>query len=85
MKRIVEALQDERFPVVYHNCGANVVKAAETLFAQGAAGYHFGNAINLKEMLEKAPKDVLATFRLPRRGRTSRCFFQSREGEAVPV
>lgn len=58
VKRIVEALQDERFPVVYHNCGTNVVKAADVIFAQGAAGYHFGNAINLREMLEKAPKDV---------------------------
>ena len=59
VKRIVAALQDEKFPVIYHNCGTNVVKAAETIFAQGAAGCHFGNAINLKEMLEKAPEDVL--------------------------
>ena len=29
------------------------------IFAQGAAGYHFGNAISLKAMLERAPKDVL--------------------------
>ena len=59
VKRIVAALQDEKFPVIYHNCGTNVIKAAETIFAQGAAGCHFGNAINLKEMLEKAPEDVL--------------------------
>lgn len=58
VKRIVEVLQDEKFPVIYHNCGTNVVKAADVIFAQGAAGYHFGNAINLKSMLEKAPKDV---------------------------
>ena len=56
--RIVAALQDERFPVIYHNCGANVVKAAEPIFAQGAAGYHFGNAINLRALLEKAPRNV---------------------------
>ena len=48
--RIVAALQDERFPVIYHNCGANVVKAAEPIFAQGAAGYHFGNAIQMKDI-----------------------------------
>ena len=58
VKRIVEVLQDEKFPIIYHNCGTNVVKAADVIFAQGAAGYHFGNAINLKSMLEKAPKDV---------------------------
>lgn len=58
VKRIVEALQDEKFLVVYHNCGTNVVRAAEVIYAQGAAGYHFGNAIDLRKMLEKAPKDV---------------------------
>ena len=56
--RIVGALQDERFPVVYHNCGTSVVKAADAIFAQGAAGCHFGNAVDLKTMLELAPAGV---------------------------
>ena len=59
VRRIVAALQDEKFPVIYHNCGTSVVRAADAIFAQGAAGCHFGNAIDLKTMLEKAPKDVL--------------------------
>ena len=59
VKRIVDALQGAEFPVIYHNCGTSVVRAAEAVFAQGAAGYHFGNAIDLREMLAKAPKEAL--------------------------
>ena len=59
VRRIVEALQTERFPLYYHNCGNSVAKASDAIFAQGAAGYHFGNAIDLAEMLAKAPKETL--------------------------
>lgn len=57
--RIVAALQTPDFPIVYHNCGSNVIKAAEAIFAQGAAGYHFGNAVDLKALLAVAPADAL--------------------------
>ena len=59
VRRIVESLQTPDFPVFYHNCGNNVGKAAEAIFAQGAAGYHFGNAIDMSEMLGKAPSGTL--------------------------
>ena len=59
VRRIVEAIQDESFPLVYHNCGNSVVKAADAIFAQGAAGCHFGNAVDLAEMLAKAPAQTL--------------------------
>ena len=59
VRRIVEALQTDEFPLVYHNCGGNVTKAAEAIFAQGSAGCHFGNAIELAPMLEKAPAKTL--------------------------
>lgn len=59
VRRIVEALQTDEFPLVYHNCGGNVTKAAEAIFAQGSAGCHFGNAIDLAPMLEKAPTKTL--------------------------
>ena len=58
-RRIIEAVQDESFPLVYHNCGGSVVKAADAIFAQGSAGCHFGNAIDLAEMLAKAPEKTL--------------------------
>ena len=59
VRRLVEALQTSDFPLVYHNCGGSVVKAAEAIFAQGAAGCHFGNAIDMAEMLAKAPAETL--------------------------
>lgn len=59
VRRIVDALQTEEFPLVYHNCGGSVTKAAEAIFAQGAAGCHFGNVIDLASMLEKAPSGTL--------------------------
>lgn len=59
VRRVVEAVQDESFPLCYHNCGGSVVKAADAIFAQGSAGCHFGNAIDLAEMLAKAPAKTL--------------------------
>ncbi|MBP5511031.1 MAG: uroporphyrinogen decarboxylase family protein [Kiritimatiellae bacterium] len=59
VRRLVEGVQDATFPLVYHNCGNSVVKAADAIFAQGASGCHFGNAIDLSEMLAKAPSGTL--------------------------
>lgn len=59
VKRIVEALQDEEFSVLYHNCGNSVLSMLEPIFSQGAAAYHFGNAIDMEKVMEQAPADVL--------------------------
>ena len=58
VKEVVDAVQTADFPVIYHNCGNNTIKQAGSIFGIGAAGYHFGNAISMKEMLAIAPKDV---------------------------
>lgn len=59
VKRIVEALQDEDFSVLYHNCGNSVLSMLEPIFSQGAAAYHFGNAVDMLKVMEQAPADVL--------------------------
>lgn len=59
VKRIVDALQDEEFAVLYHNCGNSVLSMLEPIFSQGAAAYHFGNAIDMEKVMEQAPADVL--------------------------
>ena len=59
MKQIVDAVQDEAFLVIYHNCGNNVLRMADSIIRCGAAGYHFGNAIDLPRMSEKIPDDVV--------------------------
>ena len=58
VKEIVDAVQDDSFIAVYHNCGDNVPLMTESLMSIGAAAYHFGNSIDLKAMLEKLPGDV---------------------------
>ena len=59
VKRIVEAVQDENFLLVYHNCGDNVLLMAEEIVSCGAAAYHFGNAVDLSQMLPHVPQDCL--------------------------
>ncbi len=57
VKAIIDAVQDENFPVIYHNCGPNTPKMTESLYANGAAAYHFGDAVELCELLAKMPAD----------------------------
>lgn len=59
MREIVDAVQDEEFLVIYHNCGGAVPGLVEDIVSSGAAAYHFGNAVDMKEMLEKMPSDVV--------------------------
>ena len=58
-KRIVEALQDDDFIVIYHNCGNNTLKMVDSLVSIGCPIYHFGNAIDMKEMLELMPENKI--------------------------
>lgn len=59
VKSIVDELQDDYFTVIYHNCGNSTPQMTEQMAAIGAQGYHFGNAVDMKVMLEKMPKNVL--------------------------
>jgi uroporphyrinogen decarboxylase len=58
IKRIVDALQDENFLVILHNCG-NHGNCTEAMLNTGANAYHFGNAIDMVETLKICPKDKL--------------------------
>jgi len=59
VKKIVDAIQDDSFIVVYHNCGGAVNRQVPEILSTGAAAYHFGNAVDMEEMLKKMPADVL--------------------------
>jgi uroporphyrinogen decarboxylase len=59
VRQIVEAVQEETFMVVYHNCGDNILHMADSIAATGAAAFHFGNAVPLKEMLAVMPAEAL--------------------------
>lgn len=58
VRRIVEAVQDDRFLVIYHNCGNNTIQMIDSILRTGAAAYHFGNSIDMKEMLRHVPPHV---------------------------
>lgn len=60
VKRIIDALQDDDFAVLYHNCGNSVPQMLESIYQLGAAAYHFGNAVDMKEIMAKTPADILA-------------------------
>jgi len=58
VKKIVDALQDDTFLVILHNCG-NTGHCTEAMLYTGANAYHFGNAIDMTEALKSCPKDKL--------------------------
>ncbi|MBO5649323.1 MAG: uroporphyrinogen decarboxylase family protein [Clostridia bacterium] len=57
VRRIIEAVQDDSFIVIYHNCGPNTPFMAESLAGNGAAAYHFGDAVDLTALLNTMPQD----------------------------
>ncbi len=57
VKEIFDAVSDENFVVCYHNCGNAVVQMAESIATLGADVYHFGNAVNMTDIIPKMPKD----------------------------
>ncbi len=59
VKRIIDSLQDEDFSVIYHNCGNSVPQMLESIYALGAAAYHFGNAIDMEAVLKATPSNIL--------------------------
>ena len=59
VKRIVDALSDDDFIVIYHNCGDRVPFLLDSILRTGADAYHFGNAIDMKAVLEKMPADAV--------------------------
>lgn len=60
VKQIVDALQDDSFIIIYHNCGDNVLSMMDSILSIGAGAYHFGNAINMETVMQKIPSDVIA-------------------------
>ncbi len=59
LKKIIDALQSDEFAIIYHNCGSSVIKMLPQIFALGATAYHFGNAVDMREVMEGAPEDAL--------------------------
>ena len=58
VRRIVEAVQDDSFAVILHNCG-NSGHCTPAMVYTGAKGYHFGNKMDMKAALNDCPADTL--------------------------
>ncbi len=59
VREIIQAVQDDSFAVLYHNCGNNTILMIDSILRVGAMGYHFGDSISMADMLAHIPKDVL--------------------------
>lgn len=60
VKKIVDAVQDDNFLVIYHNCGNNVPKMLESILTTGCAAYHFGNAVDMeRDIIANVPSDII--------------------------
>ncbi len=59
MRELTAAVQSDDFLVIYHNCGNNTVRMLDAILSTGAAGYHFGNAVSMADILVRMPEDVL--------------------------
>lgn len=56
VKKIREAVEDENFIVMYHNCG-NIEPLMKQIGDIDAAAYSFGNAIDIETTLKVLPSD----------------------------
>lgn len=58
VQRVREAVEDEEFLFMYHNCG-NVVPLLNQIKSLNMNAYSFGNAIDIEEALKVLPEDTL--------------------------
>lgn len=58
VRKIVEALQDDDFMIILHNCG-NGGHCTDAMVQSGAKGLHFGNKIDMVKAINDTPGDIL--------------------------
>ncbi len=58
IRHIREAVVDDGFVIIYHNCG-NTVPLLPSILGIGADAYHFGNAVDMETILDNMPPDII--------------------------
>lgn len=58
IKHIVDAVQDDDFTVILHNCG-NTGQCTGAMVETGAAAMHFGNRVDIPQALKEVPEHIL--------------------------
>ncbi|MCR5666198.1 MAG: uroporphyrinogen decarboxylase family protein [Eubacterium sp.] len=59
MKKIIDECQTDEFAVGYHNCGNSVVQQIDSIIKNGSRMLHFGNAIDMADIVPKVPENIL--------------------------
>ncbi len=59
VKKIIDQVQDDEFIVLYHNCGNCTIQQIDSILATGSPILHFGNAIDIKEMMTHIPSEIM--------------------------
>ena len=57
IRRVVEAVRDDSFIFVLHNCG-KTERMVDVMRSTGASALHVGNAVDICTILEQAPADL---------------------------
>ena len=57
IKRIVDAVKDDTFAFILHNCG-KTEKMIDAMLSTGASALHVGNAVDMRNILPQTPKNV---------------------------
>jgi uroporphyrinogen decarboxylase len=57
MRRIIENTQDDAFAIILHNCG-QVTGSVPSMLGTGARALHFGNAVDMLDILPQVPANV---------------------------
>lgn len=57
VKQVIEAVQDDSFKVVLHNCG-NTGHCTQAMINSGAWALHIGNRADMAEVLKECPADL---------------------------
>lgn len=60
VKKIVAATQTDDFLIGYHNCGNCTIQQINSIVENGCRMLHFGNAIDMSEMMPKIPENIIA-------------------------
>lgn len=58
VKQIVDKVQDDNFTVILHNCG-NTGQCTQAMVASGANALHFGNKVDMANVIKECPSNVL--------------------------
>lgn len=60
VKEITKKIQDQNFLIVYHNCGTYAIQLIDSILDTGCRVFHFGDSINMEEMMRLIPRDCIA-------------------------